>query len=363
MKRLLITTCVVILLETLSPLAAQTWTSSGPLPRVAHSAVFSQSPTQMIVFGGETQNTNSLGNLNDVWRLSFTSSVTGTITQWSQIKPTGTPPSERLGHAAEFDPATKRMMIFGGAQGHTSPCANDTWVLTNATGGTSAWIQLSPAGGPPPVRWGSQSAYDPTSNTLMIFGGNDCFATYYNDVWLLSNASGVGGTPTWTQLSVSGGPSARYNGTAIYDSTTNSLTVFGGSDGATGYFNDVWVLSNANGTGGTPAWTQLFPTGTPPEPRAYLSATYDPASNRMTIFGGFNNVSGVFGDTWVLTNANGTGGTPTWIHIAQSSLYFPAPRDSHTAVYNPTFNQMIVFGGGASTSFNDVFFLSHANGL
>jgi hypothetical protein len=82
----------------------------------------------------------------------------------------------------------------------------------------------------------------------------------------------------------------------------------------------------------------------------------------MTIFGGGNS-SGPLGDTWVLTDANGLGGTPAWMQIAASSTYFPSPREEHTAVYSPATNVMIVFGGGYSAiSFNDVFLLSDANG-
>ena len=255
------------------------------------------------------------------------------------------------------------MIIFGGAEGHSSPCANDVWVLTNAngTGGTPAWIQLSPSGGLPAARWGQGGAYDPASNTLIIFGGNNCFSTTFSDVWVLSHANGVGGTPSWAKLSASGGPGPRSLFGRVYDSTSNELVVFGGNNGST-YFNDVWVLSNANGSGGSPAWTQLFPTGTLPAVRDGVSATYDPTTNRMTIFGGANS-SGVLGDTWVLTDANGLGGTPAWMQIAASSAYFPTPRNTHTAVYSPATNVMVVFGGADSAGgFNDVFLLSNANG-
>jgi hypothetical protein len=34
------------------------------------------------------------------------------------------------------------------------------------------------------------------------------------------------------------------------------------------------------------SWTQLAPTGTPPSPRTDSSAVYDPATNRMVMFGG-----------------------------------------------------------------------------
>jgi hypothetical protein len=150
---------------------------------------------------------------------------------------------------------------------------------------------------------------------------------------------------------------------AVYDSRSNEFILFGGIGNGSILFNDVWVLSNANGSGGTPTWTQLSPMGTPPPVRYIHTATYDPTTNRMTIFGGGGS-SGLLGDTWVLTDANGVGGNPAWMQIAESSVDFPEARGGHTAVYEPTSNTMIVFGGGIAPTLttNDVFILSNANG-
>jgi hypothetical protein len=371
MKRIFVTCCLMFLLGTFAQsAAAQSWSPNGPLPREFHSAVFDTSTKRMIVFGGFPLDTNSTQNLNDVWRLTASSSALGgSSLNWSLVHATGTPPAPRFGHSAGYDPGSNRMMVFGGAEGRSSPCANDVWVLTNANGigGASAWMQLNPAGGPPAARYAQGGVYDPTSNTLMIYGGNNCFSTTFSDFWVLSNANGVGGTPTWTQLSPSGGPGPRQvSRSVVYDPTSNEFILFGGASGSGTDFNDVWVLSNANGSGGTPTWTQLSPTGTFPAVRNLNSATYDPTTDRMTIFGGGNNVAGSFGDTWVLTDANGLGGTPAWMQIASSSVDFPAPRSGHTAVYDPVTNVMTIFSGyiglASPYSANDVFLLSDANG-
>jgi hypothetical protein len=67
---------------------------------------------------------------------------------------------------------------------------------------------------------------------------------------------------------------------------TNRMTVFGGFHGGIneGAFNDVWVLTNANGLNDTPQWIQLLPAGAGPN-RAEHTTIYDSATNRMTIFG------------------------------------------------------------------------------
>jgi hypothetical protein len=314
----------------------------------------------MIVFGGEAVQGP---NLNDVWWLT---GAAPNLT-WTLAKPTGTAPAARFWHSAVYDSVSNDMIVFGGGLGHTSPCANDVWVLSNANGigVTPAWNELSPSGTAPAPRAQHGAVYDPNTNTMIIFGGQDCFSTAFGDVWVLSNANGQGGTPTWTQLSpAGGGPGPRgITGGIAYDPGSNTLMVFGGA-GFGPPFNDTWVLSNANGQGGTPTWTQLSPSGTLPSARSDHSTVYDPTSNRLTIFGGLDANNNTLGDVWVLTNANGSGGTPTWSQITPAGAYPPLARSNHTAVYNPSTNKMIVFGGAISElySVNDVSVLTGANG-
>ena len=64
---------------------------------------------------------------------------------------------------------------------------------------------------------------------------------------------------TWVQLTPTpdpvGGSSPRVAiNTAVYNSATNRMILFGGRTDQMGYamVNDVWVLTNADGTGGGP---------------------------------------------------------------------------------------------------------------
>jgi hypothetical protein len=317
----------------------------------------------MIIFAGYagSPNTNSTQNLNDVWRLNLTNSA------WTQVKPKGTAPAGLVGPSAVYDPVSNRMIVFGGGLGRSSPCTNDVWALTNAngSGGTPAWIHLNPSGTAPGSRMQHGAVYDPTTNSMIVFGGQNCFVASYSDVWVLSNANGVSGTPTWTQLFPSGtGPGIREIWHSIaYDPNSNTLMFFGAS--ITGPSNDFWILSNANGQGGTPVWTELTPSGPLPPVRGNNSMTYDPATNVATIFGGTDVNANLLGDTWALSNANGTGGTPVWTQLATGSTYFPEARAGATAVYSSSANKMTIFGGEVTSPglfTNDVFVLSHANG-
>lgn len=370
MKRTTLIASSLLLLGALVQFTAaqnSTWISNGPLPRKAHSAVFDPSSQQMIIFGGTSFNSYSQLYFNaDVWRLLPSASLSG-VQNWVAAHPGGTPPSGREGHFAGYDPGTNRMIVFGGTGGSD---LNDVWILTNANGngGSSGWSQLSPVGGPPYGRGHASGGYDPGSNTLMIYGGGsgNC-GSPLSDYWVLTNANGLGGTPTWTYLSpLGGGPGRRCGQTAVYDPRSNELIVFGGSNANYVYFNDVWILKNANGTAGTPVWQELFPAGGP-QARAFSSAIYDPVSNVMTVFGGALAFEGATtNDVWFLAGANGSAGTPVWSTFFHSLTDDPTFRDSHTAVYDASRNIMIIFGGeplGDYTYFfGGVFFLSDANG-
>src|SRR5438309_6079158 len=342
---------------------SQSTTGGPPASRWDFSSVYDAGTNTMIVFGGQGGVTNGRPLLNDVWVLSGANGIAPAA--WMQLNPTGTAPSPRAERRTAYDPNTNRMILFGGNPnvGNCFGVANDLWVLTNANGqgGTPAWIQLTPptAG---PTRQSPSVVYDPSSNTLLSFGGlTDACGSPTNDVWLLRGANGFGVTPSWSQLATVGGPPPAGAGhSGVYDRTTNAMIVFGGALG-----NAVWVLSNANGVNGTPTWTQLSPSGTPPSGRNGHGATYDPSLNTMTIFGGTGS-GGETNDVWVLSHANGTGGTPAWTQLTPSNGP-PVAREGHAAIYDPASNRMTVYAGihcsgGSCGLLGDVWVLTGANG-
>jgi len=318
----------------------------------------------MMVFGGGGGDINFVPTmLNDTWVLSSANGLGGTPT-WMQLSPVGGPPSGRDMHSSVYDPVSNSLIVFGGdlAEGFCFAEANDVWVLSNANGlgGTPVWAQLSPTGGPPSGRMAHSAVYDPTTNRMIVFAGNPACGASNNEVWVLEHANGLGGTPNWLQLSPSGTPPDPLNApTAAYHQATNRMIVFGGGT-STGLVNNVWVLSNANGLAGTPTWTQLNPTGALPSARSFHSAAYNPIINQLTVFGG-NTATGLVNDTWVLSNADGLGGTPTWSQLSPTGGP-PSPRDSHAAVMSAATNRMTMFAGrNCSTScfpLNDVWVLT-----
>ncbi len=333
-----------------------------PTTRYGHSAVYDATNNRMTIFGGRPHSNGDF--LGDVWLFSDTNGLEETPT-WKQIFPGGEPPPVRQHHTAVYDTANNQMIIFGGTNYDTR--LNDVWVLSNANGRDktpSTWTQLSPTGNVPEIRYAHTAVYDATNNRMIIFGGsnNNGSSGLLNDVWVLRNASGLGGTPAWIKLTPNpdpsnGLPAERYAHTAVYDADHNRMTIFGGWNGSS-YLNDVWVLSNANGLGGTPAWTKLSPTGTGrlPSGRQLPTAVYDATNNRMIVFGGDN--GSFLNDVWVLSHANGLGKTFAWTQIFPGGKP-PAGRSVHTAVYDATKNRMTIFGGVTASdhSLNDVWVL------
>lgn len=349
------------------PGISQTWMQLSPLNPPGPTAapgVYDPATNRMIVFGAN----NSPAYTNEVWVLTNANGLGGAA-QWQKLSPIADPvngfPSARQPWVA-YDAVDNRLIIMDGCLGFCLPVATDQWVLSNANGlgGTPAWFKLSPIGGPPGPRVDHVMAYDSATNSLIVFGGqNGCCANQqtYGDVWVLSNANGMAGTPVWTQLNPAGGPPPGQDGVSgVYDSANNRLIVFGGFPNQSQTFtNAVWVLSNANGFGGTPVWTNIVSEGATGSPtaRRFPAAVYDSSSNNMTIFGGYNGGT-YFNDTWVLSNANGMGGTPVWTQLTPTGGP-PAGRVLTAATLDPASHRITIFGGGGlSASFNDTWLLT-----
>jgi hypothetical protein len=332
--------------------------------RGGSTTVYDPVSNELIVFSGFSQD-QSQGNphVNDVWALSNANGLGG-APAWTNLIANGAAgaPAGRHNASAVYDSVNNRMIVYGGCTGGCLPLDNGVYVLTNANGqgGTPAWQQLSPSGAPP-GRSAHVAVYDSSTNTMIIFGGQNGggFCGGYNDVWTLSNANGLGGPPAWTQLSPTGSaPLGDYFASAAYDPNTNSMMVFGGSIQGNSCnqneTNDTYVLSHANGAGGTPAWTKLRPASKPPV-RESTAMVYNPASNRLTVFGGINNSSGLFADTWVLSNANGTGGTPVWAKVTPAKPASPpftptAATRFQCSGFDSANDRMIITGLGNSNS-------------
>jgi hypothetical protein len=317
---------------TLSLDASPAWAALGasggpPAARAIPGVIYEAPEDRMVIFGGFTE-----GTLNDVWALDLATPA------WTQLSPTGGPPSARQFPAAVYDAPRDRMVVFGGND-TTSAVQDPLWSLS--LGSTIAWTDLG--GRRPPTRWDAATAFDLTRRVMWIHGGdaygNNGRATR-SDLWSLA----VGSSMEWSQPATTGTPlGRRFGHSAFYDAPRDRLVFFGGSDTLT-HLNDVWALTLS----GTPAWNQLSPTGTPPVGRKYHSAVYDALNNRMVVFGGNTGMT-TLNDVWALSLA----GAPAWTELFPTGTP-PPSLWGQSAALDREANRLIIFGGQATGRRNNV---------
>ena len=135
----------------------------------------------------------------------------------------------------------------------------------------SGWSQLSPAASPP-ARVSSGMAYDPTTGTVVLFGGGNASGVVFGDTWTWDGV-------TWTQQFPPVSPPARSSSQGMaYNPVTETVVLFGGEGNANDdygghVFGDTWEWN-----GRTKTWTQRFPTSSPSPRDAPLA--YDAITRR-----------------------------------------------------------------------------------
>ncbi len=189
---------------------------------------------------------------------------------WSRIAET----PRRMGHSAVVDPATNRLLVFGGSNG--TRLFSDVFAL-DLSGGLG-WRKLAVAAPGPSARWGHVAVLDAGHRRMLVYGGIDADGSYLGDVWALS----LDGTPAWTQLEPGGAtPSARANHLAVVDTLGGRLLVYGGVNGGFNPLADLWSLS----LGDTPAWASVAVAGAWPTGLTPGGLMIDEARHRLWLAG------------------------------------------------------------------------------
>jgi hypothetical protein len=209
-----------------------------------------------------------------------------------------------------------------------------------ANAATKAMIWKPFTTGGPGFRADHSAIYDSPGHRMIVFGGQDDFFTYYNDLWSFDLSKITAAiTAPWSPLTAAGSgsnvPTPRVGHSAVYDSQYNRMIVFGGQDAA-GYQNDVYILTLDL----TPTWTRAAVTGTPPSGRLGHTAIYDFAHQQMVVFGG-NDLSGEKADTLLLSLPQ----NPPFAWTPSPSGGGPVKRTEHAAIYDGFRQQMLIFGG------------------
>lgn len=228
-----------------------------------------------------------------------------------------TSPTARSSHAMAWDPARRRVLLFGGQDGVGE--LGDTWEWNPDT---RNWTQLSPATSPP-ARAGAKMVYDHVRQRMVLFGGFDG-TNSAGDTWEYDGT-------TWAQVATTG-PAARQQHGMVFDDARGVAVLFGGFEQTT-VFGDTWEW---NGT----AWTQVAATG--PAARDSMAMVYD-GSIRM--FGGRAVGGADLGDTWLYRPGTG------WVQLSPSTS--PSARSAMSCAVIADASKFVVLGGEISSVLTD----------
>jgi hypothetical protein len=179
---------------------------------------------------------------------------------------------------------------------------------------------------------GARVAYDTRSDLLIVFGGDAFTPTAFDTTWTIDVETG-----TWTEMSPTTRPQARTYFAMTYDEATDRVVVFGGFHGET-ELDDTWTYDvDAD------RWELISRHGGPGA-RGYAAMADDPTSDRVLLFGGSHGViEEPLGDTWSLDL-----GTGEWTELRPGSA--PGPRAWHVMATDSETGGIVLFGGGPTRS-------------
>jgi hypothetical protein len=241
--------------------------STAPSPRSSVAMAYDPATGQIVLFGGFALQAKGPGFFSGTWLWDGTS--------WSLAHPATSPPP-LAGASLSYDPATRQLVLFGGAGADGTVAATWAWDGSN-------WSELSPATSPPALS-GAAMAWDQSSGELILFGGAGNKGAV-SETWAWDGSN-------WSELSPTTSPPALSAASFAYDPAAGELLMFGGGRfvGDTQDFSSgTWAWDGSN-------WLQLSPT-TSPAARSAAAMAYDPATNELVLFGG-GGANGDFADTW-----------------------------------------------------------------
>jgi hypothetical protein len=150
-----------------------TWTQmnppSNPPPRNFHVMAYDPGGDRVIMFGGGI----GTATYDDTWAYDFNTDT------WTDLAPS-TNPGPHDFSAMVYDPAGRRMILFGGTVGDRGEPLGDTWAFDY---GTNTWSDLAPVSAPSPRAWHAM-AYESVYGVMVMFGGGPTEATWADGTWI-----------------------------------------------------------------------------------------------------------------------------------------------------------------------------------
>ncbi len=296
---------------------------------------------------------------------------------WQNLATSRITPGIRYEQSMHYNAATNQVFLFGGRDG--SQIYSDVWVLNVDT---LEWqqIELGTYSDEPPARFSAVMVVDDAAENLYIATGHTQGGGNFNDVWKLDLTSN-----SWQDLTASAGPppAERYGapggllggnlvtthgfgrgrfddtwqfnlGTEQWENITpagavplkrclfaatpkqDTLVIHGGCATPNGdcYLDDTWRFDPAAG-----AWTEILSDVRPVGRQYQTLVDAENVDNRVILYGGQDASRAARDDMWFLDLASGE-----WISVEAADTA-PDARYNHAAVWVPTLNGMLVYGG------------------
>jgi hypothetical protein len=178
-----------------------------------------------------------------------------------------------------------------------------------------------------------------SNERIVVFGGesrrdSSQLRYYLNDTWEWNGK-------IWVQVYPGNPPPGRAGHAMVYDSVADRVVVFAGKAGVDPDDEDLVLLRNDTWELVDGSWRPVTSPAAPPA-RQQAGAAFEPANNRMVVYGGFDESGDVRHDTWVLEGSSWrmlattvAVNNPTMVHdpVRQQTLMLGVDADDETVMY------------------------------
>ena len=255
---------------------------------------------------------------------------------WSTLSYSGVSPEPIMKHSSAFDPTLEKWLIFGG---QTYYSLSDTLYILDTTSGAELWYMASTTSTAPDARMGSAMVMDTNSSVAYLIGGQGYY-TLYDDMWSIDLNSDLSltsssATVSWVEETPAGTIPPLYGASAGFDQNNEELWLIGGQT----YYalNDAAYCLDLS----TMTWAQATLNGDTLPPMVWSSLTWSDHMQGFMVVGGESYYT-LVGTSYAIIPSSTC--TAEVIEISTSGNT-PPPLLGASLVYDPSASTHTLIGG------------------